>query len=92
VSKVWRKKEPMQTYAQAVRRQNDRADFGASWKGMDLNIEVSNKEWLDKCLVGRVSEYSSLVYLQENLILEGLGVLKTSYLGDNMMLIYSDEE
>jgi len=92
VSKVWLRKEPTQMYAQAVKRQNQIVDSGVSWKGMDINSKVSNKEWLDKCLVGRVSEYSSLVNLQENMIMEGLGILKTNYLGDNMVLISSDEE
>jgi len=43
---------------------------------MDINTEVSNKEWLDKCLVGRVRKYSSLGNLKENLIMEGMGSLK----------------
>ena len=85
-------KEPTQTYAQVVKRQNQRTDSGVFWKGMDITSEVSNKEWLDKCLVGKVSEYSYLANLQENLILEGMGTLKTNYLGDNMVLISSDEE
>jgi len=60
---------------------------------MELNSEVCYTEWLDKCLVGKVSEYtSSLGNIQENLIMKGMGSLKTSYLGDNMVLIYSDEK
>jgi len=44
VSKVWRRRETPQTYAQTVKRQNLSANSTGAWMGMDINTEVSNKE------------------------------------------------
>lgn len=58
---------------------------------MEFNCEEVNKDWLCNSLFERVKEHMKFFEVKEAMIVEGLLLIKTRYLGDNLVLLSYNE-
>jgi len=94
IKQVWRAKGS-NSYANTVKygnknraQSNDRASLHA----IHFRAEESTREWLKMCYIGRVSDLSKVLSLNERFILGGFGHIKVKYLGGFHVLLKGEND
>jgi len=90
--KIWKRKEIGISYTQALKGERKKRGSEEVWNGMHINVVEEDKEWLKRSYIGSLNSPQRVENLQESFLLQGLSCLKLRYLGDDKMLISSDEE
>ena len=87
--KVWREVKRHQTFAQIVKASTTSSN--QAWKGISFDTEEANINWMEGSHIARVSDYSKVNKVLEEVIQNGLGRLNAKYLGENAILIQGIE-
>ncbi|GKV01521.1 hypothetical protein SLEP1_g14070 [Rubroshorea leprosula] len=61
------------------------------WSGMELNVDLEEYAWLEKCFVGTVHSVNSISNLQEKFYMEGIFFTSIRPMGGRLVLLEAKE-
>jgi len=62
------------------------------WEGIKFNVVEVKMEWLRGSFIGRLHSLDHLDSINDNLVLDGMSILRARYIGDNMVLFTGKKE
>ena len=71
-----------------MKQKNVKEIVNEGWKGLVIDVEMKNKEWLDKCWVWILANLSMYDRIDEVFAMDGCGEIKFRYLGGDLGLIF----
>jgi len=87
--KVWREVKRDQSYTQTVKATTNTSE--QTWKGISFDTEEADIKWLVGSYIGRVSNYSKVDEIMEEVIKNGMGRINIKYMGENAAFIQGIE-